>query len=58
MFLINIFLAFFIGWLGGQFLTESTGYRDGLIAISGFCSFPILHIIETKVPILFSNYLK
>ena len=47
MFAINLFLAFFIGWVVGQFLPVS-GFRDGLIAISGFSAFPILDIMEKK----------
>ena len=48
MFFINLFLAFFIGYVVGQFLPENTVYRDGLLAISGFSSFPILTLIEKK----------
>lgn len=58
MFCINIFLAFFIGWVTGQFFSEPSQYRDGVIAVSGFCSFPILNIIEKQFPVIFSNFLK
>ncbi len=46
MFCINLFLAFFIGYVAGRFLPVDGIYRDWMIAISGFCSFPILETIE------------
>ena len=45
-FLINLFLAFFIGYVVGQFLDPSMAYRDGIIAVSGFCALPILSFLE------------
>ncbi len=48
MFVINLFLAFFIGYVVGQFLPDNTAYRDWLLAISGFTSFPILSLLEKK----------
>lgn len=48
MFCINIFLAFFIGYVAWQFIWPDMGWRDWLIAISWFSSFPILNFLERK----------
>ena len=47
LFVINMLLAFFIGYVVGKFLSPSD-YRDGIIAISGFSSFPILDFLEKR----------
>ena len=54
MFLINLILAFFIGYVIGKFL-EPSNYRDGIIAISGFSSFPILELLEKKWFLFFAK---
>lgn len=48
-FIVNLFLAFFIGTFIGSFIPPSTTnpYRDGLLMLSGFCCFPILSILES-----------
>ena len=50
VFLINLFLAFFIGYVVGRFFpdTLSPDIRDGVIAVSGFLTFPILDFLEKK----------
>lgn len=50
VFLINLFLAFFIGYVVGRFFPGNldTNLRDGIIAVSGFLTFPILEFIEAK----------
>ena len=47
-FILNVTLAFYVGYLSGKFLSLdiSTNYRDGLISISGFLAFPILQLVE------------
>lgn len=47
-FLVNIFLAFFLGNLVGNFIPNDYQYRDGLLLLSGYCSWPILGILEIK----------
>lgn len=49
-FLMNLVFAFFVGYVAGKFIPAdvSSGFRDGLTAISGFLAFPILDIIEQK----------
>lgn len=47
-FLISAFLSFFAGNLVGSFIPLSYEYRDGLLMIAGFSSFPLLSLIEVK----------
>lgn len=47
MFTLNILLAFFIGFVVGDFLPRDMSARDGIIAISGFSAFPMLSFLET-----------
>lgn len=55
-FCLNIFLAGFVGFVIGKFIPES-GIKDGILAISGFSSFPILTIIEEKGASMILKYL-
>lgn len=48
MFIINMILAGFIGWLADGWLPEDLNARTQLIAISGFLSYPILDLLEDK----------
>lgn len=50
MFFLNLFLAFFVGYVVGKFFptTLSSDIRDGMIAVSGFLSLPILELLEKK----------
>lgn len=57
MFIINIFLAWFVGWTVGGMLPADFGMRDPLIAMAWFSAFPILAIIENKFPKLFEKYI-
>lgn len=52
-FAANIALSYFIGTLAGDFVGDSE-HRDGLIAIAGFCTFPLLDSIEAT----FTKYVK
>lgn len=45
-FFINAFLAFFIGNVIGNFVPASAQYRDGLLMLAGFATWPILGIME------------
>lgn len=45
-FFINAFLAFFIGNVVGNFLPPTAQYRDGLLMLAGFATWPILGIME------------
>ena len=42
-----LFLAFFVGNLVGNLLPDST-YKDGVLMAAGFCTYPILNIIEVQ----------
>ena len=44
---INMFLAFFVGNLAGSLLPDST-YKDGVLMAAGFCTYPILNIVEVQ----------
>jgi len=56
LFCLNIMLAWFVGYTVGKFIPEG-GMRDGILAISGFSSFPILAILEEKGADLVLKYL-
>lgn len=45
-FLINIVLAFFLGNVVGNFIPQSFEYRDGILMIAGFSTWPLLGILE------------
>jgi uncharacterized membrane protein len=45
-FCINAFLAFFIGNMVGNFVPATAQYRDGLLMLAGFATWPILGIME------------
>lgn len=55
---INMLLAGFAGSLVGLFTPPDFIYRDGLIAVAGFCAYPILGLVEAAAPALFSNLIK
>ena len=57
MFLINLFLAFFIGYIAWQFIGADIAFRDWLLAISWFTSFPLLSILEKQWSVLIEKYL-
>lgn len=46
MFVINIALAAFVGVVIGDLFPVGSAYRDAVISISGFSSFPILAFLE------------
>ena len=56
MFLINLFLAFFIGYIAWQFIGADIAFRDWLLAISWFTSFPLLSILEKQWSVLIERY--
>ncbi len=45
-FFTNAFLAFFIGNMVGGFIPTTANYRDGLLMLAGFSTFPILGVLE------------
>jgi len=47
-FLTNILLSYFIGMVAGDMLPESE-HKYGVIMVSGFCCYPILGLIESRV---------
>lgn len=56
LFLLNILLAGFVGYVVGKFIPYG-GMHDGILAISWFSSFPILSIMEEKWADLVLKYL-
>ena len=46
-FCVNMFLAFFVGNMVGSLIPDSQ-FKDGLLMTAGFCTYPILNIIETQ----------
>lgn len=57
MFLINLFLAFFIGYITWQFIGDDVAFRDWILAISWFTSFPLLSLLEKKWSALVAKYI-
>lgn len=51
-FLVNALLAFFLGNVIGSFIPANFVYRDGVLLLAGFSTFPILAILETYIPLL------
>jgi hypothetical protein len=47
LFVINILLAGFVGQLVGSLIPHDFAYRDGLLLSAGFCTFPILGLVQT-----------
>lgn len=45
-FFVNAFLAFFIGNMIGGFIPKGASYRDGLLMLAGFSTWPILGVME------------
>jgi hypothetical protein len=45
-FFVNAFLAFFIGNMIGGFIPKDASYRDGLLMLAGFSTWPILGVME------------
>lgn len=48
MMMVNLFLAFYVGNVVGSFLPEDNKYRDGLLLVCGFCTYPILSVAEIQ----------
>lgn len=49
-FLVNGALAFFVGHLLGSFLPSGFEYRDGILMLAGFSTWPILQLLEDLGP--------
>lgn len=45
-FFINAFLAFFIGNMIGGFIPHDASFRDGILMLAGFSTWPILGVLE------------
>lgn len=48
LFLINIFIAFFMGYIMWQFIWLDVPFRDWFLTISGCVSLPLMALIEKK----------
>lgn len=46
IFIINILLAGFVGQVVGSLIPGSFAYRDGVLLAAGFCTFPILGLLQ------------
>ncbi len=56
-FLALLFLAAFLGNVLGGFIPANSDYRDELLMGIGFCTFPLLAVLEEKVRALMIRYL-
>ena len=50
MFIINILLAGWLGYVATGFIPEDSKMFGPMLSIIGFCTFPFLKLIEQKVP--------
>ena len=58
MFIINVILAGWIGWLASEFISDDIAIKNSLISISWFLAYPILDLLEEKwINILIQKYL-
>lgn len=51
LFFSNLFLAFFVGKVMGTILPDvptMPEYRDGMVMVAGFCTYPILRMFEDR----------
>lgn len=48
IFFTNVFLAFFVGNVVESFLPASIESKGGILMMAGFCTYPILNLIEVK----------
>lgn len=54
----NIFLAWFLGYIVQAFIPADSQMQWPLLAISWFCAYPILQLLETNGTNLISKFLK
>lgn len=47
IFFVNVILAGFVGQVIGSLIPIDFAYRDGLLLSAGFCTFPILGLLQT-----------
>lgn len=57
-FLGLLFLATFVGNVIGGFIPHASPYRDELLMGFGFCTFPVLAVLEVKVKGILVKYLE
>ncbi len=48
MLLINIFLAWWIGWMAWEMIPDTVAIKNSLVSISWFLAYPILDVIEQR----------
>lgn len=53
----NVVVAFFIGQVLGGFIGSDNQFRDGLVMLFGFFSFPVVHLLESRIVALVDKLL-
>lgn len=53
----NVVIAFFLGRALGSFISEENQFRDGIVMLFGFFSFPLVHVLESRVVTLLDRIL-
>lgn len=48
-FLANLFIAFFVGKVFGEFIPATNPNRSGYLMLLGFAAYPVLGVLEAKV---------
>ena len=49
LFAMNIGLAFLVGIIAGAFIDETNRFRDGIMMLCGYCTYPILDLMEERL---------
>ena len=58
MFVINIFLAGWLGYIASGILTTDSKLSGAILSVTGFCTYPLLRIIEAKVPAMWERIIE
>lgn len=46
---MNIGLAFLVGIIAGAFIDETNRFRDGIMMLCGYYTYPILDLMEERL---------
>lgn len=49
IFVMNIGLAFLVGIMAGAWVDETNRFRDGIMMLCGYCTYPILDFMEERL---------
>lgn len=55
MLLVNLFLAFYVGNVTGSFIDPQSEWRDGILMVAGFATYPLLAFVEAQAKRIFAS---